>query len=108
MKLYRTTQGLFVEQNGRFFPLAATGLDELLSSATLPDTLSRALTGESASSLSGSPLPIVQNQEVWAAGVTYYRSRNARIEESKDAGGGDFYDRVYLAQRPELFFKSTG
>src|ERR1019366_1654275 len=51
--------------------------------------------------------PIGQ-QEVWAAGVTYFRSRGARIEESKDAGGGDFYDRVYSAERPELFFKATG
>ena len=51
--------------------------------------------------------PIV-SQEVWAAGVTYYRSRNARMEESKDAGGHDFYDRVYAAERPELFFKATG
>jgi len=108
MKLYRTTQGFFVEQNGRFFPLAATGLDELLSAASPTDALSRSITGEGASSLSGNPLPVVQSQEIWAAGVTYYRSRNARIEESKDAGGGDFYDRVYLAQRPELFFKSTG
>ncbi len=46
-------------------------------------------------------------QEVWAAGVTYFRSRGARMEESKDAGGGSFYDRVYSAERPELFFKST-
>ena len=36
------------------------------------------------------------------------RSRSARIEESKDAGGGDFYDRVYAAERPELFFKANG
>jgi 2-dehydro-3-deoxy-D-arabinonate dehydratase len=49
----------------------------------------------------------IGSQEVWAAGVTYYRSRGARMEESKDAGGGDFYDRVYSAERPELFFKST-
>jgi 2-dehydro-3-deoxy-D-arabinonate dehydratase len=49
----------------------------------------------------------VGNQEVWAAGVTYYRSRSARMEESKVAGGGSFYDRVYAAERPELFFKST-
>ncbi len=49
----------------------------------------------------------IARQEVWAAGVTYFRSRGARMEESKDAGGGDFYDRVYSAQRPELFFKST-
>ena len=39
--------------------------------------------------------------------MTYLRSRDARMEESKDAGGGDFYARVYDAARPELFFKST-
>ena len=51
--------------------------------------------------------PVAREQEVWAAGVTYYRSRDARMEESKSAGGGDFYDRVYSAERPELFFKAT-
>jgi 2-dehydro-3-deoxy-D-arabinonate dehydratase len=50
--------------------------------------------------------PIGQ-QEVWAAGVTYFRSRDARMEESRDAAGGDLYARVYDAERPELFFKST-
>jgi 2-dehydro-3-deoxy-D-arabinonate dehydratase len=49
----------------------------------------------------------IGNQEVWAAGVTYFRSRHARMSESKSAGGGDFYDRVYDAERPELFFKAT-
>jgi len=52
-------------------------------------------------------LPPIGTQEVWAAGVTYFRSRTARMEESKDAGGGTFYDRVYEAERPELFFKAT-
>jgi len=47
------------------------------------------------------------NQEVWAAGVTYYRSRTARMEESEDSGGANFYDKVYNADRPELFFKAT-
>jgi 2-dehydro-3-deoxy-D-arabinonate dehydratase len=46
-------------------------------------------------------------QEVWAAGVTYERSREARVDESSDAGGGSFYDRVYDADRPELFLKAT-
>ena len=55
----------------------------------------------------GELLAPISEQEVWAAGVTYYRSRGARMEESKDAGGGNFYDRVYSAERPELFFKST-
>ena len=48
----------------------------------------------------------IGSQEVWASGVTYFRSREARIEESKEAKGGDFYARVYDADRPELFFKS--
>jgi 2-dehydro-3-deoxy-D-arabinonate dehydratase len=55
-----------------------------------------------------SVLAPVVSQEVWAAGVTYYRSCDARIGESKNAGGSDFYDRVYTAERPELFFKATG
>lgn len=47
------------------------------------------------------------NQEIWAAGVTYLRSRTARMEESKTSGGDSFYDKVYHAVRPELFFKAT-
>ncbi|MDZ4764311.1 MAG: fumarylacetoacetate hydrolase family protein [Chloroflexota bacterium] len=51
-------------------------------------------------------LPPIDEQDVWAAGVTYERSRNARQEESID--GGDVYARVYGAERPELFFKARG
>jgi 2-dehydro-3-deoxy-D-arabinonate dehydratase len=47
----------------------------------------------------------VAGQEVWAAGVTYLRSRDARLEES---GGSDVYAQVYVSDRPELFFKSPG
>lgn len=49
--------------------------------------------------------PIDGEQEVWAAGVTYLRSRDARQAESKV---GDVYQRVYEAERPELFFKAIG
>ncbi len=49
----------------------------------------------------------IQSQELWAAGVTYSKSKDEREEESKDAGGGDFYARVYEAERPELFFKGN-
>jgi 2-dehydro-3-deoxy-D-arabinonate dehydratase len=48
----------------------------------------------------------IGKQEIWASGVTYLRSREARMEEAKEAGGGDFYARVYEADRPELFFKA--
>ena len=47
----------------------------------------------------------IDRQEVWAAGVTYRRSRTARMEESQ--GAARFYDLVYEAPRPELFFKAT-
>jgi 2-dehydro-3-deoxy-D-arabinonate dehydratase len=61
------------------------------------------LTGEPAAG----PLlaPIEMTQEVWGCGVTYQRSRDARRAESST---GDVYERVYAAQRPELFFKSIG
>lgn len=49
----------------------------------------------------------IDRQEVWAAGVTYFRSRTARMEESKVSSGSHFYDLVYNAVRPELFFKSA-
>lgn len=51
-------------------------------------------------------LPPCDQQEVWASGVTYERSREARQEEALD--GGDVYARVYRAARPELFFKAHG
>src|SRR4029077_1103515 len=47
----------------------------------------------------------VDDQEIWAAGVTYERSRDARMEESAEPS---IYDRVYDAPRPELFFKAPG
>ena len=50
-------------------------------------------------------LPPIDDQEVWAAGVTYKRSQTARMEESEAAAS--CYDRVYKADRPELFFKAT-
>ncbi len=54
--------------------------------------------------LDGDALAPLDDQEVWAAGVTYARSLRARAEES---GGADVYDRVYASDRPELFFKSA-
>ncbi len=50
-------------------------------------------------------LPPIDRHEIWAAGVTYKRSKTARMEESESAA--TLYDRVYAAERPELFFKAT-
>ena len=104
MKLYRTQNGIVVEKHGSHFAVPATSWDDLLAS---PDLHAQVEAATDPATLTSILAPCI-SQDVWAAGVTYFRSRNARIEESKDAGGGTFYDRVYSAARPELFFKSTG
>lgn len=109
MILYRLQDGLFVESGGSYFNVGESSLDALLTQENLHQHLtSVAATAKPEEYLDLRLLEApIEHQEVWASGVTYYRSRSARIEESKDAGGGDFYDRVYSAERPELFFKAV-
>lgn len=113
MKLYRTFQGAFVEKDGRFYELSAAASaeawDTLICDVDLKAHAALAVKRDSAARFDPATiLAPIGSQEVWAAGVTYFRSRKARMEESKGAGGGDFYDRVYSAARPELFFKAAG
>jgi 2-dehydro-3-deoxy-D-arabinonate dehydratase len=104
--LYRTTDGWVVEREGQVHRMDAS-LDAWLASEDLEGKLEQALRGAALPAIEEKKLLApVGSQEVWAAGVTYYRSREARMEESKEAGGGSFYDRVYAAERPELFFKA--
>jgi 2-dehydro-3-deoxy-D-arabinonate dehydratase len=108
MKLFNTRSGPVVEVDAKHFSVSVPW-DDLVRSDDLFQRLSD-LRKESAHPITldeSALLPPVGNQEVWAAGVTYLRSREARREESKSTGGGDFYDRVYDAARPELFFKAT-
>jgi 2-dehydro-3-deoxy-D-arabinonate dehydratase len=111
MKLYRTASGYIVEYNDRFYADTNTSWDQLLTRDDLESYLTKSLTNpidaSSFADIEDSLLAPIGSQEVWASGVTYYRSRNARMEEAKTAGGGDFYDRVYVAERPELFMKAT-
>lgn len=112
MKIYRTSRGCVAEDANAFYPIDGVSWDSLVTRDDLESYLKQipskipALAHNPLSDPNSLLAPI-GSQEVWAAGVTYYRSRNARMEESKSAGGGDFYDRVYHAERPELFFKST-
>ncbi len=105
--VYRSLEGLVAQRGEDLFRLSHTTMDSLFGQEDPAAWLHERL----ASGLPISPqdgwLAPIQSQEVWAAGVTYLRSRDARIDESKDAGGGTFYDRVYAADRPELFFKAT-
>jgi 2-dehydro-3-deoxy-D-arabinonate dehydratase len=112
MKLYKLRQGMIIEEDNQYFRLNhewdnLTNRDNLFG--YLRDVTGKAgkMTEEDASQLIRIELqPPVGQQEVWAAGVTYLRSREARMEESKQSGGADFYDKVYEAERPELFFKA--
>lgn len=109
MHLYRTSRGPLLHHRGAWRSLGGQDWDALFNQPSLAVWLE-----ETAATLpaAGAPQPQeilapIGSQEVWAAGVTYYRSRTARMEESKHAGGGSFYDRVYAAERPEIFFKAT-
>ena len=106
MLLYRTAEAWWVE--------TAPGLGIALPSEFSPARREDLFAYLEEAAKGGNPQPLpkdllapIENQEVWASGVTYYRSREARMEESESAGGGDFYDKVYSAERPELFFKAT-
>jgi 2-dehydro-3-deoxy-D-arabinonate dehydratase len=110
VKLYRTQHGHYIADQNAYYRLDEPSWDALIARDDLHDYCRSVVErGQRAESFPHDAiLAPIQSQEVWASGVTYYRSRSARIEESKDAGGGDFYDRVYSAPRPELFFKATG
>ncbi|MEO6187851.1 MAG: fumarylacetoacetate hydrolase family protein [Ginsengibacter sp.] len=108
MNLYKTTSGIYVSNNDEFF-LLEEDWDQLVNRDELFSYLKDCILGKTAiedKSWQNSILAPIGNQEVWAAGVTYLRSRDARMEESKNAGGADFYSMVYNAERPELFFKA--
>jgi 2-dehydro-3-deoxy-D-arabinonate dehydratase len=114
MKLYRAERGFLLEENDSFFSYEEDAWTTLAWDAMVTrDDLEEHLRGMLRGLKSVQPptlnsiLAPIGNQEVWGSGVTYMRSREARMEESKSAGGGDFYDRVYNAPRPELFFKAT-
>ncbi len=109
MLLYRTSTGNFIQTPTAWHAVPEKNWDALLEVVGLSAYLSQIA---STTPVVEAPAPEtilapIVSQEVWAAGVTYFRSRTARMEESKDAGGGSFYDRVYAAERPEIFFKAT-
>lgn len=110
LMLFQTRRGPVVRSGPSYFPMPCDW-DELVNDDILFERLTehcgRAQADDSLSAECEHPLAPIGAQEVWAAGVTYYRSRMARVEESKTAGGDGFYDRVYDAARPELFMKAT-
>jgi 2-dehydro-3-deoxy-D-arabinonate dehydratase len=114
MKLYKLPSGTLLQKDSSFFLGPSLNWNDLLGRENLKEYLNfeskrwRTLEEKEVEKFFGLGfLSPMGDQEIWAAGVTYYRSRTARMEESQDAGGADFYDKVYAADRPELFFKAT-
>lgn len=105
MKLHRNAGGWMIEREGRFARLSGFTLDAWLSSADPVGELDRLTSRCDFGATLGDALLPLESQEVWAAGVTYQRSKAARMAESTAAASA--YDLVYEAQRPELFFKAT-
>src|SRR5688572_24400382 len=110
MKIYKTRKGIVIHHQDNFYLSGETNWDNFLNRPALHQKILAELkvlkpNSSLKEALEDLEAPI-SRQEVWASGVTYLRSREARMEESKDAGGGDFYARVYEAERPELFFKA--
>ncbi|MEX2043978.1 MAG: fumarylacetoacetate hydrolase family protein [Opitutus sp.] len=106
--LHSTTAGIVLTRDGRHVTAGSDcTMDTFFTAADPVAVAEKAFAAGTATTPPAQLLPPVGTQEVWAAGVTYQRSMTARMEESKDAGGGTFYDKVYAADRPELFFKAT-
>lgn len=112
MKIYKVKSGIIVEQNNNFYLLQNENWDNYIND----DNLLRKTQGKidalqpinnAEDLIKNELLAPVENQEIWASGVTYYNSKMGREEESKESGGSSFYSKVYVADRPELFFKAT-
>src|SRR5438105_8441844 len=112
MNIYKTGRGIVIHHDENFFQSKNIDWDNFINRRGLFDHVLAEVNQlqpdkELAQIVKTDLLAPIAGQEVWAAGVTYTRSREARMEEAKDAGGGDFYARVYEAERPEIFFKAT-
>ncbi len=108
MKLFKQQGRIILESDNDYYDLSVHEWDELYNKPQLLLYLTSFISEAIPISFERSDIQApIQSQEVWASGVTYFRSKEGRQEESKEAGGGDFYEKVYHADRPELFFKAT-
>ncbi|MEP6747314.1 MAG: fumarylacetoacetate hydrolase family protein [Bacteroidota bacterium] len=112
MKIYKTKSEIIIEYKDDYFISGETDWDVFIDRDDLWAQVQKEIyqlpsAGDQEWFMEKELLAPIGSQEVWAAGVTYLRSKVARMEESKESGGATFYDKVYDAERPELFFKST-
>jgi 2-dehydro-3-deoxy-D-arabinonate dehydratase len=108
MKLYKSANDIIIEHDGKHYLAQTRDWDKLVNQKDLFNKLKEELNPWNEVNWDPKELKApIGTQEIWAAGVTYMRSKEARMEESKESGADVFYSKVYDAERPELFFKST-
>lgn len=109
MKLYKKKNQVIVHFNQSYYLLNNQNWDLLINDDNLFSKIKNQIL--SAPSVDKSEIkfidPPIESQELWASGVTYLISKKERENESKKSGGSEFYNKVYNADRPELFFKAT-
>ena len=112
MRIYKVGGNALISSGKEWFELKSIDWDTFLNRENLGKNIEDDLKGHKP--LGTNPLksltnfdPPMGNHEIWAAGVTYERSKEEREKESKDSGGAQFYDKVYDAPRPEIFFKAS-
>ena len=113
MKVYRVYNGILIENKGIFYLLEGEDWDSFINDDNLFTKIEHLISGidpvqDPEAYVNKGFLAPAENQEIWASGVTYFNSKLGREEESREKGGSNFYARVYVAERPELFFKSMG
>ena len=112
MRIFKTADAILLEHEDHCYVSRETDWDGYINRDDLYEQLMQEISrqkpvGPARWLTAQRLLAPIGSQEVWAAGVTYLRSKTARMEESKESGGSVFYDKVYEAERPELFFKAT-
>lgn len=112
MRIYKLTSGVLIDHNNQYYSVPISDWDNLINDDSIFLKLTDFLESGKPTKINGINeadilAPVGNQQELWACGVTYLRSKVGRQEESKFSGGADFYAKVYEAARPEVFFKAT-
>lgn len=113
MKIFKTLNAIVVEHEQEFYSFNDVNWNDFINRDNIYQVLLETIKNinpcdtAKALVLQSNLQPPMDSQELWASGVTYFRSKQGRQAESEKSGGADFYQRVYEAERPELFFKAT-
>ncbi|MFT6810178.1 MAG: 2-dehydro-3-deoxy-D-arabinonate dehydratase [Saprospiraceae bacterium] len=112
MKVYKIQSGVIIEKDKKYYQLEVENWDTFINDDNIIENINGRLSSinriKNASEILELELQApIYSQEIWASGVTYYNSKLGREEESKTSGGAGYYAKVYVAERPELFFKAN-